>query len=511
MTPEAAAALRPAGAMPAILAAFGLAFGLALALTPPIRELARRRGLLDRPDGWRKSHPIPVPRLGGVAVYLAFVVALAGYLSVVRSEDWHDQAAQAYLSLLLASTAVLIVGLLDDLAGVRPLSKILVQAAAGAYLYANGYRIELLSNPFGQTLALGPLSLPLTLLWFVGMSNALNLIDGLDGLAAGVGLFAASASFVAALVNERWEIALLCAALAGALLGFLRYNFAPASIFLGDSGSLFLGFVLAALAVRGSMKSSTAIALFVPLLALALPILDTAMAMVRRLLRRRGLFEPDAEHIHHRMLRRGLTPTRVVFTLYGVAALFGALSLLTVAGNAQVVGVVVIVFSVVTWFGVRRLEPPEFDAQDQRLLGLSRPANERSADLYELRRRIAVAQGVAELWEALVWAGARFGFRRLELWRDEGRRQGAPPMTWSSGHEAESECWSWAIPLPGRGGSVGRLAITGSLLGGRPPAPDPDLLEALSQDFCLALDRVDGPSPAGGHPPRALPEPPAQT
>jgi UDP-GlcNAc:undecaprenyl-phosphate GlcNAc-1-phosphate transferase len=452
-----------------------------------------------------------VPRLGGVAVYLAFVVALAGYLSVARSADWHDQAAQAYLSLLVASTAVLIVGLLDDLAGVRPLSKILVQAAAGAYLYGNGYRIELLSNPFGETLALGPLSLPLTLLWFVGMSNALNLIDGLDGLAAGVGLFAASASFVAALVNERWEIALLCAALAGALLGFLRYNFAPASIFLGDSGSLFLGFVLAALAVRGSMKSSTAIALFVPLLALALPILDTAMAMARRLLGNRGLFEPDAEHIHHRMLRRGLTPTRVVFTLYGVAALFGALSLLTVAGNAQVVGVVVIVFSVVTWFGVRRLEPPEFDvAQDQRLRALSRPASERSADLSELRRRMAVAQDVPELWEALGWAGAQFGFGRLELWLDEVRQQGESPMTWSSGHESESEGWSWAIPLLGRGGSMGRLAITGSLLGGRPPAPDPDLLEALSRDFCLALDRLAGRSPEQGNPLRSLLEPPSQ-
>jgi UDP-GlcNAc:undecaprenyl-phosphate GlcNAc-1-phosphate transferase len=494
--------------MPEILAILGMAFLLALSLTPPIREIARRRGVLDQPDGWRKRHPIPVPRLGGVAVYLAFVAALAGYLWLARAAVWHAELTEAYLSLVVASTAVMLVGLLDDLVGVRPLAKILVQAAAGVYLYGNGYRIELLSNPFGETLALGPLSLPLTLLWLVGMSNALNLIDGLDGLAAGVGLFAASASFVAALVNERWEIALLCAALAGALLGFLRYNFAPASIFLGDCGSLFLGFVLAALAVRGSMKSSTAIAIFVPLLALALPILDTAMAVLRRMLRRRGLFEPDAEHIHHRMLRQGLTPARVAFTLYGVAALFGALSLLTVAGNAQIVGVVVIVFSVVTWFGVQRLGYPELGAAQEWLLGLSRPGNASGADLSELLRRLAEAQGVDELWQGLTWAAGRFRLRRLELRLEEDPPRRSGPRIWISGEPAEAEAWDCTIPLPSQGRSLGRLAITGSVAGGRLSAPDSALLEALSRDFCLALERVLGPASGGagsGQAPLELP------
>jgi UDP-GlcNAc:undecaprenyl-phosphate GlcNAc-1-phosphate transferase len=374
------AGLALSASMPAMLLVFCSAFCLALALTPPIRDVARRRGFLDRPDGDRKHHSQPVPRLGGLAVYLAFVLALAFYAAAAPAEAWTGPLADAYVSLVVAATAVMAVGLLDDLVGVAPISKILVQAAAGGYLYGHGYRIELLSNPFGEILALGPLSLPLTLLWFVGMSNALNLIDGLDGLAAGVGLFAVSASFVAALVNERGEIALFSVALAGALLGFLRFNFAPASIFLGDCGSLFLGFTLAALAVRGSMKSSTAIAVFAPLLALALPILDTAFAMLRRLVRRKGLFEADSEHIHHRMLRHGLAPIRVVFTLYAVAALFGALSLLTVAGNAQVVGVVVIVFSVVTWFGVVRLAHPEFAEVQRRLTqAVSRPAAPPSA------------------------------------------------------------------------------------------------------------------------------------
>jgi UDP-GlcNAc:undecaprenyl-phosphate GlcNAc-1-phosphate transferase len=233
--------------------------------------------------------------------------------------------------------------------------RLLAQAAAALYLYANGFEMSVVSNPAGQPFTLGWLSLPLTVLWVVGLSNAFNLIDGLDGLAAGVGFFANSVVFIFALLNGRWEIAVFSAALAGALLGFLRYNFSPATVFLGDSGSLSIGFVLAALSLRGSTKSSTAVAVIAPLLALGFPIVDTAMAMLRRLLAGRSIMEADADHIHHRMLRLGLRPRQAVMLLYAVTALFGAMALLAMTGHANAVAFAVLSFAAVTWIGIRRL------------------------------------------------------------------------------------------------------------------------------------------------------------
>ena len=343
-------------AVKGVLLLFYTAFFCSLVLTPLIRDLALARGWVDRPDGRRKTHLMPVPRLGGIAVHLAFALPFGAALAFFSDAPWLGPPVPgSYLHLLTAGTAVMMIGLLDDVIGVSPALKILVQGAAGLYLYHNGYQIRLISIPFGETLNLGVLSLPITLLWFAGISNAFNLIDGLDGLAAGVGLFSTSVVVIIALLNDRWEIVFLSVALGGALLGFLRYNFASASVFLGDSGSLFVGFALAALAVRGSMKSSMAVAVLAPLLALALPILDTTIAIARRFFGGRGVFEADAEHIHHRMLRKGLTPRWVVVILYAVAALFGALSLLSMTGHSKVLGVVIILFSVGTWVGVQQL------------------------------------------------------------------------------------------------------------------------------------------------------------
>jgi UDP-GlcNAc:undecaprenyl-phosphate GlcNAc-1-phosphate transferase len=204
-------------------------------LTPLVRGLAVRRGLLDRPDGRRKAHPTPVPRLGGLAVYASFLAASGVVLALVQDTTAFGPAfREAFLHLAVAGTAVVLIGLADDLHGVKPAAKLLVQGLAALYLYGNGYRVGLLSNPFGERFDLGLLSLPITLLWFIGASNAFNLIDGLDGLAAGIGLFATATVFVTALINDSWETSLLAAALGGALIGFLRYNLSPASIFLGD-------------------------------------------------------------------------------------------------------------------------------------------------------------------------------------------------------------------------------------------------------------------------------------
>lgn len=361
MTPAAAeprdlfAEFAASGALYCVWLLLALAFVLALLLTPLVRELAVRRGWLDRPDGRRKSHTAPVPRLGGLAVYASFLLACGVVLALVKDTTVFGPAfREALFHLALAGTAVVLVGLADDLWGVPPAAKLLVQGLAAFYLYNNGYRVVLLSNPFGERFDLGLLSLPITLLWFIGASNAFNLIDGLDGLAAGIGMFATGTVFVTALINDSWEASLLAAALGGALIGFLRYNLSPASIFLGDSGSLFVGFALAAIAVRGSMKASTAVALLAPVLALALPIFDTSLAVARRLATGRSVFEADADHVHHRLLRRGFTPQGAMILLYGVAAAFAALSLLTTLNpRYQIVGLIVIVLAAIAWVALQ--------------------------------------------------------------------------------------------------------------------------------------------------------------
>jgi UDP-GlcNAc:undecaprenyl-phosphate GlcNAc-1-phosphate transferase len=345
-----------AATVAALSIAFAAAALLSLVLTPVLRDAALRRGWLDRPDGRRKLHAAAVPPVGGPAVLLALAGAFALPLLVLPGVEWSlaDQGDSA-LHLLVATAGVALVGLLDDIRSLRPVVRLLAQAAAALYLYANGFEMSVVSNPAGQPFTLGWLSLPLTVLWVVGLSNAFNLIDGLDGLAAGVGFFANSVVFIFALLNGRWEIAVFSAALAGALLGFLRYNFSPATVFLGDSGSLSIGFVLAALSLRGSTKSSTAVAVIAPLLALGFPIVDTAMAMLRRLLAGRSIMEADADHIHHRMLRLGLRPRQAVMLLYAVTALFGAMALLAMTGHANAVAFAVLSFAAVTWIGIRRL------------------------------------------------------------------------------------------------------------------------------------------------------------
>ena len=339
----------------AVALAFGGAALVSLALTPALRDAALRRGWLDRPDGRRKLHLSAVPPVGGMAVLPALAAGFAVAL-LLPGVDWSaaDRGGSA-LHLLAATAAVAAVGLLDDVYSVRPFVKLLVQAAAGLYLYRHGYDVSVIANPLGEPFVLGALSLPFTVLWVVGLSNAFNLIDGLDGLAAGVGFFANCVVFIFAALNDRWEIAVFSAALAGALLGFLRYNFSPASVFLGDSGSLSLGFLLAALSLRGSSKSSTAVAVIAPLLALGFPIVDTALAMLRRVIAGRSIMEADADHIHHRMLRMGLRPRQAVMLLYAVTALLGGMALLAMTGHAKTMGFAVFCFAAVTWIGIRRL------------------------------------------------------------------------------------------------------------------------------------------------------------
>jgi UDP-GlcNAc:undecaprenyl-phosphate GlcNAc-1-phosphate transferase len=455
-----------------------------LLFTPMVRRVAQRYGWVDNPDGRRKRHTEPVPRVGGVAVYLSFVIASGVFLlAALPSDPWYGRVAvHAYRHLVVACGFVVLVGLADDLWGVKPFAKIAVQAATAFYLFLNGYRIDAISNPFGgDTVPLGIFALPVTLVWFVGMSNAFNLIDGLDGLAAGIGLFSTTTLFIAAAINERWEVTLLCSALGGALLGFLRYNFFPANIFLGDSGSLLIGFALAAFAIRGSMKSSAAIAVAAPLLALAIPIVDAVIAILRRLIAGKNPLEADGDHIHHRLLRRGWGPRSAVVLLYAIAGALGALSLLTMNQRGQVAGLVIIATSVVTWLGIQHLGYPEF-GEIHRVLrkGLlhERQAIGNNVYLRSLDDTFAAAQDLESLWAATVEMARRIECHSVELcvggdrdrflWREGGLLDEAEPLI------------SWTIPL-GINGTPGAVLVLTRRLDGSPSTFDSGTLAEVLQ------------------------------
>jgi len=275
-------------------------------LTPIVRRLAHRYGALDHARSSRKIHGQPIPRLGGIAIVIAFYTPLVGLLLFQTGVGQLFYAERDHvIGLFAGGLSIAALGLYDDLRGANAWKKFLVQFAVAGLLYYLGFRIDVIANPLGSEIHLGWVSLPFTVFWIVGVINALNLIDGLDGLAGGVALVAITTTFLVSLQRGHPLMMLFTSALAGAIVGFLLYNFNPASIFMGDTGSMFLGFVLSATAIQTNQKSTTAVAVLIPAIALGLPIMDTLLAIARRALRGRPLFQADKEHIHHRLIAAG--------------------------------------------------------------------------------------------------------------------------------------------------------------------------------------------------------------
>ncbi len=342
------------------ISAWIIAMGVSWAATPLVIRLADWIGAVDAPGG-RKTHRAPVPRIGGISVFLGFFAGMA-FAAYAAGVLWNvPENAVYWRGLAFAALGMLLVGLIDDLRGLRYYWKFMAQIAAAVYVWSCGFAVEVISSPLGGGVELSTaLSFAVTVIWIVGITNAVNLIDGLDGLAAGIALI--TTSTVAAIAFARGELGVTAASvtLAGALIGFLRFNFNPARIFLGDSGSLFLGFVLAVTSVRGSQKGPTAVALLVPLLVLGVPLLDTGLAVVRRLTRLqrrsgkrigavymlrnvREVFLPDRGHIHHRLVETGLGHRGAVLTLYFLACAFAGAALVLVLSRSIWVGVLLIV------------------------------------------------------------------------------------------------------------------------------------------------------------------------
>jgi len=311
-------------------AGFGLIIGFILAavlawlLTPAVGRLAFRIGAIDRPDA-RKVHTRVMPRLGGLAIFAAFVAGFAVLVPFLPESMLNAYDGRFIQALLMGGTIIVLLGALDDRFGLPAKVKLLGQiAAACVVVFGYGIRISLVNIPFGGTMQ--PLAewlaVPLTILWIVGCTNAINLIDGLDGLAAGVSGIAIATILVMAAVMGNEAVLLLSAPLLGSIIGFLRHNFHPAKIFMGDSGSLFLGFSLATLSMLG-FKQVTIVSFVAPLIIIGVPLSDTFFAIVRRVVNRRPIFAPDKGHLHHCLRELGFSHRGTVLIIWGIAAFFG--------------------------------------------------------------------------------------------------------------------------------------------------------------------------------------------
>jgi UDP-GlcNAc:undecaprenyl-phosphate/decaprenyl-phosphate GlcNAc-1-phosphate transferase len=344
-------------------ALFLIATIASLITTPLIRRLCQRFNLLDVPADGRRVHTTATPRLGGLALYVSCLAALSllPFIDNLLTQTLRGFQFEV-LTVFIPATLVLLLGAYDDLRGTNAVVKFAGLGTISALFYAMGGRIDALSVPLIGAVELPPLlSFVLTVVWLVGITNAFNLIDGLDGLASGAALFSSLVILGVAISQERTLMIVVSLVLCGAVAGFLRYNFNPASIFLGDSGALFIGFLLAAMSVLGTQKATTAVAIVVPILAFGFPVVDTAMTMGRRLVSRKPVFEGDNEHIHHMLLARGWSQRRVALVLYGVCAVFGLIALIFPATGSKLPGFMLFVISVAVIIAMGHLRYHEVD------------------------------------------------------------------------------------------------------------------------------------------------------
>lgn len=332
---------------------FMVSLSLALVLVPMMKPLSIRLGAVDKGMG-RRVHDGVIPRLGGIGIAAAFFLPAA--FSLTRGE-W-GSFEEKMVGVLLGCGIVFLTGLYDDIKGARVRTKLFLETMAALVIYAWGVRITLLSTPFGSHLALGWFGLPVTVFWIIVITNAMNLIDGMDGLAAGTGIAIVGMFFV--LATRDIHLELIYAILAGSLLGFLRYNFPPASIFMGDSGSLLIGFFLASISIISSRKAATMATMMIPLVAFSLPLMDMLYAVLRRYYRGVALGKADREHIHHKLLEKGFTKKKALIILYSlnICIMLTVLMFVRRQLNIDFLGLIMLAFIAVA--GLRLLGYVEF-------------------------------------------------------------------------------------------------------------------------------------------------------
>jgi UDP-GlcNAc:undecaprenyl-phosphate GlcNAc-1-phosphate transferase len=324
-----------------------------LLVTPVVMQLSRRSGALDHP-GPRRIHQVPVPTMGGFAI-AASVLAVA-WIARALPGPARELDVRPLLGLTLAAVPILALGAVDDLRGTSPWVKLVIQASAAMVLVLFGYGVPTITNPFGEPIASGIWNTPITVAWVLVVANAINLIDGLDGLATGAVFIASVTLWFVARTHADFYVMFLASLLIGATLGFLRYNFPPARVFMGDTGSQFLGLVLAAVTLLEHRKGTAAVTLLFPFVAMGLPIADGVFAFARRIATGRPVFHADSEHIHHRLLRLGLSPRRVLFVLLYLCASLGLLAVVLAALPARYGFLIVALIAMALVFAFEVLE-----------------------------------------------------------------------------------------------------------------------------------------------------------
>ncbi len=460
--------------MSAIIILGLVAFFLCLLLTPMVRDEFIRRKLVDEPDGGRKFHLTPTPRVGGIAIVLSYVGSLGVvYLVAPHGVRLYVQHSRLLWSLLPATGLMFLTGLLDDLKNLRPWQKLVGQSLAAGLAVGLGAHM---------TMAHGPVwvSSVISFVWLIACANALNLIDGMDGLASGVALFATLATIVMALMSGNMGLAVATVPLAACLVAFLRYNFAPATIFLGDCGSLTIGFMLGCFGLIWSQRTGSFHGLAAPLMALALPLIDVGLAIGRRLLRSVPIFEGDRSHIHHRMLARGLTTRGAVLALYGVCGTASMLALLLSFSAHQFKWVIAFVFCILAVVGINKLRYVELSAL---VRSLSRRSMLRLVQeeiyLHELEQALAETDTMETFWTIACTACEDLRFATLQM-KLRGKQYSQVIVAGET-----NSSWRLTVPL----GGSGEMTLTRGAEAGFPPRLTMAVLERL-QDAVQDKERL---------------------
>lgn len=300
--------------------------------TPIAKKIAYKLDAIDVPKDDRRVHKEPIPRLGGIAIFIGFIVTFLTFTNMETKE---------IIGISTGSLIIVFTGIFDDIKPMNAKVKLFFQIIAACVLIASGIKIAGFTNPFDGSsyIRLGIFSYPVTIFWIVGITNTMNLIDGLDGLAAGISAISAFVLAYVAFINGWMDTAVMTIIVAGASIGFLPYNFNPAKIFMGDTGALFLGYILSAISISGTLKSATAITIAVPILALGIPIFDTSFAIVRRIASGKPIMEADKGHLHHRLLSVGLDQKSVVIRMYFISIFLGIGA--TMAAKEELLGVII--------------------------------------------------------------------------------------------------------------------------------------------------------------------------
>ncbi len=467
--------------MYSLLLLASLSFALSLLFTPACRGLSRL-GFVDVPNPGRKRHSRPTPRVGGIAIALAYVATFAIWIVLPGRAGLMLQPYMPLVWKLLPAVGIVFVtGLLDDLLSLKPWQKLAGQLIAALLAYWAGVRIAGVAG-FSASLYW---SLPLTILWLLLITNGFNLIDGMDGLAAGIGHLAAVTIALLAILQNNIPLALVTVPLAGCLLGFLPYNFRSGSIFLGDSGSLLTGFLLACYGVIWSHKSTTVMALAAPMMALTLPILDVGLSVARRVLRYQPVFEADRNHIHHRLLDRGCTPRHAILLLYGVGILAGVFSLVQSTIHNWLSGFAAVLFCVMVWIGVQQLQYVEFETAFRMLRdGVFQRALRDRMVLNDFEAALDEVNDIGECWRVMREMSPQFGISNIRF-SAEDRPVGT---VWR--HEACSPV-NWELHLK----IFGKEYIT--LAGHNERGGVPETIPAIAAILMRTLQRTSGESGDG--------------